>query len=142
MSVAKASIEINAPLKSVYEVICDFEAYPEFLTETKDVVVEKASDKSALVVFTVSIIKKITYTLDIKMTPLKSVSWKLVNGDMMKKNTGHWKLSEKGGVTHAEYEIDMDFGGMVPKAISSKLIGSNLPAMMRAFRDRVEDLAS
>lgn len=142
MSVAKASIDINAPVKRVYEVISDFEAYPEFLTETKDVVIEKATDKSALVVFTISVIKKITYKLDIKMTPPKGISWKLVNGDMMKKNNGRWKLTEQDGVTKAEYEIDMDFGGMVPKAISSKLIGSNLPAMMKAFRDRVEDMAS
>lgn len=142
MSHATASIDIKAPLKTVYDVICDFEAYPDFLPETKGVVIEKNSGKSAVVNFTISMIKKINYTLDIKFHPQKGLSWKLIKGDMMKNNSGQWKLSEpKKGITHAVYEIDMDFGGMVPKAISNKLIGSNLPSMMKQFRDRAEELA-
>lgn len=141
MSSAQASIDIEAPIKTVYDVITDFESYPEFLPETKDVEVEKQNAKSATVTFTISVIKKITYTLNMKLTSPKSVQWSLVRGDMMKKNSGSWKLSEKKkGVTHASYEIEMDFGGMVPKAISSKLIGTNLPSMLKAFRDRAEEL--
>ncbi len=141
MSSAKAEIDIQAPLKTVYQVISDFEAYPEFLPETKHVEILSASGKSLQVRFTVSIIKKIHYSLDIKLNPSKGLSWELIEGELMKKNSGQWKLSEKSkGVTHAEYEIDMDFGAMVPKTISTKLIGSNLPAMMRAFRDRAESL--
>jgi ribosome-associated toxin RatA of RatAB toxin-antitoxin module len=60
----------------------------------------------------------------------------------MKKNSGHWKLTEvKKDLTKAIYEIDMDFGGMVPKAITNKLVGTNLPGMMKQFRDRVEEVA-
>ncbi|KAB2840629.1 SRPBCC family protein, partial [bacterium] len=62
MSHASASIEIEAPVKQVFEVISDFEAYPEFLPETREVVVEKKSGKSARVTFTINLIKKITYT--------------------------------------------------------------------------------
>ncbi len=142
MSHATASIEINAPIKTVFEVISDFESYPDFLPETKKVEVEKKSGKSARVNFTISLIKKINYTLDIKFNPFHGLSWELVEGDMMKANSGQWKLHEgKNGTTKATYEIDMDFGGMVPKAISTKLIGSNLPTMMKQFRDRIEELA-
>jgi Oligoketide cyclase/lipid transport protein len=142
MSHASASIEIKAPISTVYDVISDFEAYPDFLPETKEVVVEKHSGKTAIVRFTISMIKKISYKLDIKLHPHKGLSWKLIEGDMMKNNSGQWKLTEpKKGLTHAVYEIDMDFGGMVPKAISNKLIGSNLPSMMKQFRDRAEEMA-
>ncbi len=111
------------------------------MPETREVSVGKHSGKQATVTFTVSMIKKITYTLDIKLNPPKGLSWKLVKGDMMKTNSGQWKLSEhKNGHTHAVYEIDMGFGTMVPKAISNKLIGSNLPAMMRNFKYRAEEL--
>jgi ribosome-associated toxin RatA of RatAB toxin-antitoxin module len=141
MSHATASIEIGAPIQTVFEVISDFEAYPEFLPETKKVKIEKKSGKSARVQFQISLIKKINYTLDIKLNPLHGLSWQLVKGDMMKNNSGQWKLQEgKDGITKATYEIDMDFGGMVPKAISNKLIGSNLPTMMKQFRDRIEEL--
>lgn len=141
MSSAKAEIDINAPLKTVYDVITDFESYPEFLNETKGVEIIKFTSKSALVHFKITLIRKITYTLEIKMTPHKGLTWHLVEGDLMKKNTGKWKLSEKQGVTKAHYEINMEFAGLVPKAVSNKLIGSSLPTMLRAFRDRAEDLA-
>lgn len=141
MSTAKASIEIDAPIETVYDVITDFASYPDFLGETKGVVIHKETAKHAQVTFKISIIKKITYTLDIKMAQDKGISWNLVKGDIMKKNSGRWKLTKNKGGTKADYEIVMDFGGMVPKAISSRLIGSNLPSMMKAFRDRAEDLA-
>ncbi|HCU24106.1 MAG TPA: cyclase [Deltaproteobacteria bacterium] len=142
MSQATASIDIQAPLKTVYEVISDFEAYPEFLSETKQVVVEKKSGKQARVSFTLQLIKKINYTLDIKLNPPHGLSWSLVQGDIMKSNTGHWKLTEdKKGHTKADYAIDMDFGAMVPRAISNKLIDSNLPTMMKQFKDRAEEIA-
>lgn len=140
MSTAKAEIEIAAPLKTVYEVISDFEAYPDFLRETKNVEILKNSAKSARVQFQIQIIKKIKYTLDIKLSPGKGISWDLVEGDLMKKNKGQWKLNHKNGITKAVYEIDMEFGSLVPKNISNKLIGTNLPSMMRAFRDRAEEL--
>jgi ribosome-associated toxin RatA of RatAB toxin-antitoxin module len=142
MSHATAHIEIKAPIQSVFDVISDFEAYPEFLPETQKVVVDKKSAKHLQVTFTISLIRKITYTLDIKLDPHHGLSWKLVKGDMMKKNSGHWKLTEvKKDLTKAIYEIDMDFGGMVPKAITNKLVGTNLPGMMKQFRDRVEEVA-
>jgi ribosome-associated toxin RatA of RatAB toxin-antitoxin module len=141
MSTAKAEIDINAPLETVYDVITDFESYPEFLGETKEVEILESNAKSAKVLFKINIIRKVIYTLEIKMAAPKSVTWHLLEGDLMKKNSGKWKLSEKKGGTNAHYEIDMQFTGLVPKAVSNKLIGSSLPAMMRAFRDRAEDLA-
>jgi len=141
MSHATASIEIEAPIKQVFDVISDFESYPDFLPETREVVIDKKAGKSARVTFTINLIKKISYTLDIKLNPPQGLSWELVEGEIMKSNNGQWKLQEvKKGVTKAVYEIDMDLGSMVPKAISNKLIGTNLPTMMRQFKDRIEEL--
>lgn len=140
MSSTRAEIDIEAPIEAVYDVIIDFESYPDFLNETRKVKILKSTSKSARVTFKINIIRKIAYTLDIKLTPQKGITWKLVEGDLMKKNIGRWKLSKKKSGTKAVYEIDMEFAGLVPKAISNKLIGSSLPSMMRAFRDRAEDL--
>jgi coenzyme Q-binding protein COQ10 len=140
MSHAKAEIEIEAPIRTVYDVITDFEAYPEFLSETKKVEILKETSKSATVTFRIALIRKINYTLEIKLTPPKGLTWKLVEGDLMKKNSGKWKLIEKKGITKAVYEIDMEFAGLVPKAVSNKLIGSSLPTMMKSFRDRAEEM--
>jgi len=74
MSSAKAEIVIHAPLETVYDVITDFGAYPEFLNETKGVEILKSTPKSALVRFRITLIRRINYTLDIKMTPNKGLT--------------------------------------------------------------------
>lgn len=140
MPATKISIEINAPRSVVYEVITDFESYPNFLRGPKQVVVQKSTAKSAIVNFTVSLIKKINYTLEIKLSPEKGITWKLVEGDsIMKKNSGKWKLTEKKGLTHAEYQVEVDLGNL-PKPIAKKLVEGNLPTMMKSFRDQAEKL--
>jgi ribosome-associated toxin RatA of RatAB toxin-antitoxin module len=140
MAKTSTSIEIKAPLKKVYEVITDFESYPDFLSGSKGAKIIKKSGNNLQAEFKVDVIKTITYILDIKLSPAKGFSWSLVKGDFMKGNTGSWKLEEKKkGTTHASYEIEVDFGLLVPKAISSMLVGTNLPTMMREFKERAEE---
>lgn len=134
-----STIEIKAPLKKVYEVITDFEAYPDFLSGSKEAKILKKSGNHVQVEFKIDMIKTVTYSLDIKLNPAKGFTWKLIDGDFMKTNTGAWKLEEKKkGLTQATYEIEMDFGLLVPKSISSMLIGKNLPTMMKEFKERAE----
>lgn len=139
MSLVAESIEIKATPERCYGVITAYEAYPEFLPETKDVAVANKSKAGATVTYSLELIKKISYTLKMAHKPPKSVSWKLIKGDFMKKNEGEWCLDEiKKGVTRATYKIDIDLGLFVPGMISKKLIGSSLPAMMQAFKKRIE----
>jgi ribosome-associated toxin RatA of RatAB toxin-antitoxin module len=140
MAKTSTEIEIKAPLKKVYEVISDFESYPDFLSGSKGAKILKKTGNSVQAEFKVDVIKTITYVLDIKLIPNKGFSWTLFKGDFMKANSGSWKLEEKKkGITHASYEIEVDFGLFVPKAISSMLVGTNLPTMMREFKERAEE---
>jgi len=140
MSKTSTSIEIKASLHEVFDVISDFESYPEFLSGSKKVKVLKKSGKKMQVEFHMDLIKSISYTLDVELKPPHELHWTLVKGDFMKSNTGAWKLSEKKkGHTHAVYEIDISFGLLVPKAIASMLVEKNLPSMMKEFKERVEN---
>lgn len=139
MTQASETIEINASPKDCYDVIMDFEKYPEFLKETKSAVIEKKSGNTLVVSFTLDIIKKIHYTLKMVGKPPKKIQWNLVRSDLMKANSGGWTLEPAGnGTTKAVYLVDVDLGLFVPGAISKMLIGSNLPAMMKAFKKRIE----
>jgi len=139
MAKTSTSIEIKAPLKKVYEVITDFESYPDFLSGSKGAKILKKSGNHLQAEFKVDVIKTISYTLDIKLSPHRGFSWTLVKGDFMKGNTGSWKLEEKKkGVTLASYEVEVDFGLLVPKTISSMLVGTNLPTMMREIKEQAE----
>lgn len=136
----ETSIVIQASPKTVFDVITDFEKYPEFLSDVKDVVVHKKG-KEMEVTFEISVIKKIRYKLHFSLVPNKKVSWTFVEGDVFKDNNGFWELEEvKKGTTNARYYIDIEFGFLVPSMITKKLIGSNLPSMMKRFKERAESL--
>lgn len=141
MAKAVSEIEIHAPIKKVFDVITDYESYPEFLSDCKDVAVAKKTKTGAEVHFEVSVIKKIKYTLNMKFKAPKKVTWSLVKGDFMKSNDGSWELEEvKKGVTKAIYSIEMNFGALVPSKITKALVSTNLPSMLRSFKEHIESL--
>jgi len=140
MSGAKKSIVINAPREKVFETITDFESYPEFLPEMKDVVVENESPKEIIASFTLNLVKEINYRLVLKLAKPSSVSWKLVDGDIMTENTGSWKLKKLSAKkTEATYSIEVGFGAFVPGFISNMLVSSSLPTMLNNFKKRIEE---
>ena len=58
---------------------------------------------------------------------------------MMKSNNGSWTLEALDkNLTKATYTIDIKLGLFVPGPISKIIVGSNLPAMMSAFKKRIE----
>lgn len=139
MAKAEQSIEIKATTKQCFDVITDFESYPDFLKETKGVKIEKKSGNTTEVTFTLELIKKFSYTLKMLAKPTTNLSWSFVKGEIMKDNKGEWVLEDLGGgKTKANYSVDVNLGMFVPGAISKMLIGSNLPAMMDAFKKRIE----
>lgn len=138
---ASTSIVMDVPAKVIYEVVSDFESYPEFLPDVKKTNVTKKG-KGVQADFEISVIKTIHYTLEFSLVPNKKVSWTFVKGDLFKDNTGEWTFEEvKKGQTKVTYAVDVDFGLFVPSMITKKLVGSNLPSMMKRFKERAESLA-
>lgn len=133
------TIEFKASPKKCYEVISDYEKYPEFLDNVADITVSKKKGESCEVTYGLNLIKRITYTLKMNGKPPHRLDWKFVGGDIMKKNEGHWELEEvKKGVTKATYHLDIELGLFVPGAITKKLVGKSLPDMLKAFKARIE----
>jgi coenzyme Q-binding protein COQ10 len=134
-------IKINAPLTTVFQVIRDFKSYPEFLSTTESAK-EKKLKEGIRVEFKVNVIKLIQYTLAFDIEEPNSLSWSLVEGDLMKKNSGAWKLkSLSESTTEALYSIDVEFGWMVPKIIVDQLTKIQLPELLEAFKLRAEKKA-
>ncbi len=135
---ASSDIIINVPPKVIYDIASDFENYPEFLPDVKSVVVEK-SGKNPVVTFEISVIKRIYYTLQFTLVPGKKISWTYVKGDLFKDNQGGWEFEAVGkGQTKVTYHVDVEFGIPVPSLITRKLVGSNLPSMLKRFKERAE----
>lgn len=126
-----------------YKAITDYQSYTKFVDGVKNVVIEKESADSAVVKFTLNLIKEISYTITLKHTPNKEVSWTLVTGDMMKTNNGRWTLKDLGdGKTEVNYNLEIEFKGFLPGLgmIEKTLVNTNLPMTMKSFAKRAQEL--
>ena len=84
----------DVDIDSFYKVITDYEAYPSFVDGVSEIVVVKKTKTKAEVEFIINLIKKFSYSLDIKQKEGTGISWTLIKGDIFKKNTGGWILKD------------------------------------------------
>ncbi len=140
MADVKHTEVFNCSPDQFFDLLIDYEKYPEFLNEVKDCRVIEDEGTTKKVKYEVSVIKKINYVLQLKEERPTEVSWSFVDGDLFKKMSGHWKLSEQDGKTKAEYYVDAAFGMFVPKPMIKTVLSANLPAMMKAYHQRVAKL--
>lgn len=138
MAGATKQIVFNAPIDRAFEVITNYEQYPQFLTEAKKVRVFDRKGTEANVEWQVDVVKTIKYTVHMKEERPNRVSWTFVNGEFMKDNKGSWVLEAAGDTTKATYTVEMALGPLVPKTIINALVETSLPKMLEAFKKRIE----
>jgi coenzyme Q-binding protein COQ10 len=145
MAQASKSITINVPPEKLFDVISDYEKYPEFLPEVKQVKIEGGQGAIKEVTYRVDIkAKVITYTLKHTADRPSKLSWTMVKGEMMKGNDGAWTLKPGGqpGTTDATYSIDLKLSSLVPGFIEKALAEQSLPGLLTNFKARAEKLHS
>ena len=143
MAQASRSVTINVPPEKLFEVIVDYEKYPEFLPEVKKVQVNAGQGSIKEVTYTVDIkAKVITYTLKHTAEKPAKVAWTMIKGEMMKGNDGAWtlKAGAQPGTTEATYTIDLKLSSLVPGFIEKALAEQSLPGLMANFKARAEKL--
>tara|TARA_B100000959_G_C14491699_1_gene423467 strand:+ start:54 stop:497 length:444 start_codon:yes stop_codon:yes gene_type:complete len=134
-------IIINTPVKTVYDIVCDYEKYPEFLPEIKRASLLQRQDNVAYVEFELELIMRITYILKITETPCEGIRWELSESRHLKSNVGGWYLSEVDvQKAKANYDISVELKGLVPKSVMQRLTDQTLPLTLQRFKDRAEDL--
>jgi coenzyme Q-binding protein COQ10 len=130
----------NCTPEQFFDMIIDYEKYPEFLSEVKECQVIEDNGDTKKVKFKVSVIKSLEYVNEQKEVRPTELSWTFLKGDLFKSMHGHWKLSEENGKTRAEYFVEANFGLFVPKAMTKTVLSVNLPAMMKSYHQRVAEL--
>ncbi len=140
MPAAQESIIINVPKEKFFEVIVDFEKYPEFIPEMKDARVVEHNGNEYVVDFTVVMIKKVEYRLKLVAHPYEKLEWEHVKG-FFKKNSGYWLLEELGPEKiKATYYVEVEMGMLIPKKLVNELTQKSLPGMLKRFKERAESL--
>lgn len=134
-------IIIEAPIDRVFAVIADYERYPEFLPDMKNVRVESHHDGVTVAHFELEIIMRISYTLRLVEDSPHRVAWSLESAKMIQENNGTWDLSETPeGHTRALYGLEVKLRGLIPKSVSTRLLGQTLPETLQRFKERIEGL--
>jgi coenzyme Q-binding protein COQ10 len=139
-----ASIErteiFDVEIDKIYNVILDYSKYTEFVAGVDKVEVLEQNDDSAKVKYSLNLIKTFNYVLKLKHEKPNRVSWTLESGDIFKTNAGSWDLKDLGdGTTEVTYKLDVDFKIFAPKMIINKVVSSNFPAMMKAYKKRASE---
>jgi ribosome-associated toxin RatA of RatAB toxin-antitoxin module len=143
MAQASKTVTVNVPPEKLFDVISDYEKYPEFLPEVKKVKVEGGQGTIKEVTYTVDIkAKVINYTLKHTAERPAKLSWTMVKGEMMKGNDGAWtlKAGNAAGTTEATYSIDLKLSSLVPGFIEKALAEQQLPGLLANFKARAEKL--
>ncbi len=142
MAAIVRTIEIEAPIETAFETICDFSSYTKFLDGMRASKIVEETESRALVQFTLDLFKRINYTLELKKKHPTQLSWKLVEADLMKRNDGGWKLKKlDNNRTEAEYTIDIEFKIWVPGPISNFLVNTSIPSTLASFKKEIEKRA-
>lgn len=137
----KDSIDIAASAEEIFEVATDFEAYPEWNANVKQVEIKETDDegRATKVWYEVDAkVKVVTYTLayDYSEAP-ESFSWDLVDGDV-KELSGSYVFDEFEDVTDVTYETKIEPGFKVPSMLKRQAEKLIVRGALEDLKKRVE----
>jgi coenzyme Q-binding protein COQ10 len=135
---------VDAPLEEFFDLVVDYERYPEFVPGIKACRVRGGSGEKHVEYDLDLGVKRIRYVLRMAERRPTSVSWSLVSGEMMKVSNGSWELAADGKKTRAAYTVEIQIARppLVPQAIvdrvTDELTKVQLPKTLEAFKARAE----
>ena len=144
MAVVTRQTLIDVPLERFYEVVVDYERYPEFVPGIRKCRVRNGGAEKQVEYELDLGIRRIKYVLRHDEQRPRRVSWSLVSGDMLKLSNGSWDLAEEQGKTRATYSVEIQIARppLVPQAlvdrVSDELTRVQLPKTIEAFKARAE----
>lgn len=139
MASATRTETVDVDINKLFDVLVDYNKYPEFVDGVSEIKVISQSETAAKVEYSINMIKNFKYIINIKQERPSRLSWTLDSGDLFKKNDGEWKLKDLGnGKTEVTYTLDLDFKMFAPSSILSALTSKNLPVMMESFFKRAK----
>jgi coenzyme Q-binding protein COQ10 len=147
MAVVTKQVLIDTPVDRFYDLVVDYERYPEFVPGIKACRVRNGGPEKHVEYELDLGVKRLRYVLRMEEARPRRVSWSLVSGDLMKVSNGSWELADENGRTRAHYSVEIQVARppLVPQAlvdrVSDELTKVQLPRTLDAFKARAEGKA-
>jgi ribosome-associated toxin RatA of RatAB toxin-antitoxin module len=140
---ATEQMEVGAPPDRCWEVLLDFERYPEWVGDLKQVEVLERDDtgRGTRVAFRAAAMGRSTsYTLAYDYTEEPRVlAWVLERGDLMRKLDGSYIFDPvDGDRTHVTYHLEAELIVPLPGFVKRRAEGRIMGAALRELKGRVE----
>ena len=131
MPTLERSFDVAASPETVFQVISDFERYPEFLPEIREARFDRQDNESALAHFDLFILLHVRYSLSLKLLSPNKISWELTDSNVLEANRGAWEIERTDIGSHVRYQVEISLKGSVLRGSS---IGSVAIIWMRCSR--------
>ena len=139
---ATEQITIAAPPARCLEVILDFERYPEWAGDIREVeVVERDEEgRGTKVAYRAAAMgRSARYTLEYDLSDAPHrVSWKLVEGDIMRVLDGTYTFDPEGDGTLVTYQLEVELVIPMPGFVKRRAEGKIMGTALRELKRRVE----
>jgi len=139
---ATEQIRIDAPSERCFEVILDFERYPEWAGDIREVEVVERDEESrgTKVAYRAAAMgRSARYTLEYDLSDAPhAVSWKLVEGDIMRVLDGTYTFDPEGDGTLVTYQLEVELVIPMPGFIKRRAQGKIMSTALRELKKHVE----
>lgn len=134
-------LHIEAPLASIWEVLTDFERYPDWARDLKAVdVVERDDEGRATVVHyrAAGMGRSTSYTLRYQWDDAPNrLPWELVEGDIMRVLDGAYEFAERDGGTDVTYHLRVELVIPLPGFVKRRAEARIVSTALRDLRDHL-----
>jgi uncharacterized membrane protein len=133
---------IDAPAEHCFEVAIDFERYPEWARDIKeaDVLERDAQGRGTRVAYRAAAMgRSARYTLeyDYGQAP-RELSWRLVEGDIMRRLDGIYVFEPDDGGTSVTYHLAIELVVPIPGFVKRRAEGKIMGTALAELKKRVE----
>lgn len=143
---ADERIRIEAPADRCWDVAVDFESYPEWVRDVKDVhILERDDEGRGLRVEyrAAALGKSIRYVLEYDYSGAPGTfSWKFVEGDMLRRLDGTYRFEPDGpACTRVHYELAVELAVPLPGLVKRRAAGLIMGSALKELKKQVEAVA-
>ena len=142
---ADERIRIDAPADRCWDVAVDFESYPEWVRDVKEVHTLERDDhgRGVRVEYRAAALgKSIRYLLEYDYSEAPaSFSWKFVEGDMLRRLDGRYRFEPDGSSTRVHYELAVELAVPLPGLLKRRAAGLIMGSALKDLKKQVEVVA-